>query len=557
CARTIRADDASLLRVVDVTDAAGLTFVHDHGGTGRKYLPETMGAGGCVLDYDGDGWMDLFLVQSGTLRSSSSPASPASPAGHRLYRGRPPAMDAAPRLIDVTARAGLDAPAPSSAPRYGQGAVCGDVDGDGWPDIVITGLGPNRLLRNRGDGTFVDATARAGLGDDAAWSSSAVLFDPDRDGDLDLYVVNYLAWTLETHQDCRYPEVGDVLFYCHPDVYPGAPDAFYRNRGDGVFTRADAAFTGRVDPGKGLGAVASDLDGDGWIDLYVTNDSTPNHHHRNRGDGTFVEDGLLLGTAYNAAGRTEAGMGVDAGDIDGDGALDLIVTNLSLETNTLYRGGPTGFVDATRAAGLHGPSYAVLGFGVDWLDADLDGDLDLFVLNGDVLDNVDLLNDALRWHQPAQLFWNDGRGRFRPASAATLGPLATPRVGRSSLTFDADHDGRPDLVATYSGAPARFYHLQGAAPRDWLGVALGAVGVPGARLALAVSVGSRQLREARAGSSYQSSGDPRLRFGLGAVAGADAPSPSLDVVWPAGVHQRYRDVPRNRYLRLTPPRRAR
>jgi hypothetical protein len=541
---------------VDVTDAAGIDFRHRSGATGRKYLPETMGAGGCVLDADGDRRLDLYLVQSGPLPAAGGPAAGGPRPTNRLYRNLG-TVDGRPAFEDVTDGSG------AGDRSYGQGAVCGDVDGDGDDDIYLTNFGANVLLRNDGeDGriAFTDVTVEAGVGD-PRWSSSAVLFDPDRDGDLDLYVVDYLDFTLESHRDCRHLQAG-ALLYCHPDVYPPAADVFYRNLGvdaDGRLRFADATTAaGLTDRGgKGLGAVAADLDGDGWSDLYVTNDSTPNFLYRNLGDGggkegapRFEEVGLFLGAAYNAQGKTEAGMGVDAGDVHGDGDLDLFVTNLSLETNALYLRGDAGFVHATRDAGLHAPSFKVLGFGTHLADVDADGDLDLVVINGDLHDNVELLNDALRQEQRGQVFLNDtvpnGRvGHFTAMPASAVGDPATPRVGRGSILADFDDDGRLDLVVSYNDDRARLYQNR-AEPRGWIGFRLEGAGANTRAVGARVTVeagGRRQLRELRIGSSYQTSSDPRLHFGLGDADRAQ----KVTIRWPDGRVQTLEDLPAGRY----------
>ncbi len=515
----------------DTTGAACLDFVHLNGATGRKYLPETMGSGGAVLDFDGDGWMDLYFVQSGALPGDPAPPAGTAAATDQLFRNRGDGT-----FERATARAGL------AAFGYGQGAVAGDLDGDGSTDLYRTAFGANTLLRNRGDGTFETMPAAAGAAG-AAWSSSALLFDADLDGDLDIYVVNYLDYSLATHQDCRHVEQG-FLFYCHPDVYPRAADRFYSNQGAGRFRDATAAAGFTDLDGKGLGGIAADFDQDGLPDLYVTNDSTPNFLFHNLGGGRFEEVGLFWGTAYNEAGKTEAGMGVDAGDINGDGILDLIVTNLSMETNALYLGAGDLFEYATVSAGLHASSLQVLGFGTDLADFDADGDLDLVVINGDVLDNIEKFNDGLTWRQPGQLFANDGRGNFHPLSAAQIGPLAEPRVGRGSMTLDYDNDGRLDLAVSYNGDRARLYR-NALAPGNWLGVVLVGPATLGARVT--VTTGERsQLAQTQAGSGYQSSGDPRLYFGLGEATRADR----LTVRWPDSQTRRLIGVPAGRYVRI-------
>lgn len=513
----------------DVTEEAGLNFVHDHGGSGRKYLPETMGSGGCVLDFDGDGWMDVYLVQSGSLTGDRAAGSV-----NRLFRNRGDGT-----FEDVTERAGV------GHPGYGQGAVAADYDRDGDTDLYITNLGPNVLYRNNGDGSFDDVTAVTGTGD-ARWGSSAAFFDADRDGWLDLYVVNYLSFTVETHVDCGDLKAG-VFSYCHPDVYPMAADVFYRNLGNGTFADQTESAGLSDTTGKGLGIVVTDMDNDGDSDLYIANDSTPNFLYLNDGKGVFSEWGLFLGVAYNDDGKTEAGMGVDAGDVNGDGFADLFVTNLSLEANALYLGGSGGFRYGTRSAGLYGPSLAVLGFGTDLFDADNDGDPDLLVVNGDVIDNIEYFNDGLSWRQPGQLFLNRGAGRFEGLAPERLGGLAEPRVGRGSMTLDYDNDGMLDLLICYNNDRARLFRGLPTA-FHWLGLHLldgaGVVAV-GARVTLR-GEDRVWMDELKTGSGYLSGNEPRLHFGLGAASTAQR----IEIRWPSGRVQVIEGLEGDRYYLL-------
>ncbi len=527
----------------DVTDRSGLDFTHVHGGTGRKYLPEIMGSGGAALDYDNDGWIDLYLVQSGSLPGAAEPGEPgpsAPPKAHnRLFRNRGVGTYGEIRFEDVTARSG------AGVGGYGMGAVAADYDRDGDVDLYAINLGPDALLRNNGDGSFTEVTAAAGI-TSPLWGSSAAFFDADLDGDLDLYVVNYLDFTVAKHVDCGTPSRG-ILSYCHPDAYEMAPDVFFRNRGDGTFEEATAAAGLVETTGKGLGVVAADLTGDGWPDVYVANDSTPNFLFRNRGDGTFLEAGLLLGVGYNEEGLTEAGMGAALGDVDGDGHLDLFVTNLSTETNALYLGGPQFFTYQTRQAGLFSASYLPVGFGAELEDLDNDGDLDLLVTNGHVIDNIELIDDAQSFRQPSQLFWNDGGGRFTEASEAALGGLNTPRVGRGTISLDADNDGRLDVAITFNNDRARLFRNELPAAGAWIGLALAdPLGGVGARATLDTG---RRTAEAvgLAGSSYQTSADPRLRFGLGDATRAAR----VTIRWPDGGRQSFLDLAAGRHHRLT------
>ncbi len=522
----------------DVTDVAGIDFTHDHGGGGRKYLPEIMGSGGCALDYDGDGWTDFYLVQSGPLPGSDGQGPRVV---NRLYRNRGRVAGPAGTFEDVTEAAG------AGDAGYGMGAVAGDYDGDGDTDIYVVNFGPDVLLRNNGDGTFTDVTRAAGI-ESPLWGSSAAFFDADLDGDLDLYVVNYLDFTVAGHIDCGQPSRG-IYSYCHPDVYEMAPDVFFRNRGDGTFEEAtrEAGFTDTT--GKGLGIVVADLTGDGRPDVYVANDSTPNFLYRNLGSGTFEEAGLLLGVGYNEEGLTEAGMGTSVGDVDGDGHLDLFVTNLSAETNALYLGGPDFFSYATRESGLYAASYLPVGFGTELMDLDNDGDLDLLVANGHVIDNIELVDDAQSFRQPSQVFWNDGAGNFREAAAQRLGDIREPRVGRGTVAADFDRDGRREVLITFNNDRARLFRNQLDPTGSWIAFELagsaGGRGVVGT-LVVVEAGGTSQMRVSTAGSSYQTSGGPRLHFGLGTAERAARAT----VRWPTDRTRILRGLPAGRCYRL-------
>ncbi|REK04563.1 MAG: CRTAC1 family protein [Acidobacteria bacterium] len=490
----------------DVTTKLGVDFRHRHGGWGERWLPETMGAGVAALDYDGDGWTDLFFVQSGRPDELTRARS----AG-RLYRnleGR--------RLVAVD-------DAMPEVSGYGQGALAGDYDGDGHVDLLLLNLGRNTLLRNRGDGTFVDVTISAGLGARSEWSSSAVWFDADSDGDPDLYVVNYLEYSPASRVVCRNQAVG-VEVYCHPDTHPAAADAYYSNQGDGTFVDRSDLFA--TDPGKGLGAIAGDFTGDGKVDLYVANDSTPNFLFVAQPDGSFREEALFHGVSHNAEGRTEAGMGLAAGDVDGNGLEDILVTNLSLETNTLYmaRAHAAGvlFDDATRQAGLHQASRQVLGFGVELADLDNDRDLDLVVGNGDVIDNVELVNDALRYRQPTQVFAGDGEGRFELAVSPGVAELSRPKVVRGLVVLDLDNDGRLDLALALNDSRAEIHANRTAASGHLTLRVVDHDRHLGAEIVVRSGESSQSAvrRRLRRGSSYQSSSDERVHVGVGAAGEA-------------------------------------
>jgi enediyne biosynthesis protein E4 len=511
--------------------AAGIDFVHRRGESGDKQLPETMGAGVAWLDFDGDGWLDLYAVQSGPFPPAGDPG-----AANRLFRNRGDGT-----FEDWTDRAGV------GHRGYGQGVLAADLDGDGSTDLYLTDFGPDAFLRNRGDGTFADATAAAGLGA-GGWSSSAAAADADGDGDLDLYVARYLVYDPAADVFCGDAETGERS-YCDPSIFAGAGDLFYRNRGDGTFADATAAAGLGGAQGRGLGVVFSDLDGDGRPDLYVANDLTLNLLFRNRGDGTFEDLSLVSGAAVDRAGKPEAGMGIGVGDFDGDGDPDLVVTNFDVETNDLYDNlGGMQFEDRSAASGFGPPSFNLLGFGVAVADFDLDGDLDAFVADGHIFERP--RRDNVRYAQPELLLAGDGRGRFRAETcAAGAGGLT---VGRGLAAADYDGDGDPDLALAASGGPLALLRndVRG---RPWLGVVLRGRGANpqavGARAVLTTTGGRRQSRWVLAGDSYQSTSDRRLLF---AWPDGDQPA-ALTVTWPSGETLRLAAPAAGRYLVVGPP----
>ncbi len=438
------------IRLREVADAWGLAFRHHHGGSGQRYMVETMVGGVVVFDYDTDGDSDAFFIDGGRLPGYQG----EEPRSRLLRNDGTPAAGAGPRFADVTARAGI------VVPSYGCGGAAGDVDNDGDLDLLVTAFGPDVLFTNRGDGTF--APSRAGV-EDPRWNASAAFADADADGDLDLYVAAYVDFALDNHKFCGAPgERG----YCHPDSYHGLVDRYYRNRGDGTFEdRTEAAGLGAAAE-AGLGVVWSDLDDDGWPDLYVANDKDPNLLFRNRGDGTFEDVSLLSGAAYGLNGAAEAGMGVEAADLDGDLRTDLVVTNFALETNAYYwNAGNLVFIDRRFQSGLAEPSLRNLGFGVAAADLDHDRDLDLIVANGHILDNAAELSPVKEYAQRNQLMENLGAGRFRERTDAGLDVV---RVSRGLATGDLDGDGDLDLVIVNSNQVAEVYENVGAGGDGWL-----------------------------------------------------------------------------------------
>ena len=379
------------MQFVDVTAEWGIHFVQQNGMSSEKMLPETTGSGAAFFDYDGDNDLDLYLVNSGHVTKGRGGAL------NRLYRN-----DGA-RYVDVTAAANV----PGRA--YGMGVAAADYDNDGDTDIYLTNWGEDVLYRNDG-GYFSDVTAEAGLGN-PLWGSSAAFVDYDNDGDLDLCVANYVEFDIATHPWCGFRDM-DLRFYCDPLEYSPTRDLLYRNNGDGSFAEVGEP-AGIVREGNGLGLVAADLHEDGDQDLYIANDKTPNFFYKNQGDGTFEEIGLTSGTALSANGAAQAGMGVDAGDLDNDGDLDLFVTNYQLENNALYRNDGLFFTEVSFQAGLGEASLNYLGFGTGFFDYDNDGWLDLFVANGHVHDNIEDYDELATYAQQAQVFQNEGGGRFR------------------------------------------------------------------------------------------------------------------------------------------------
>ncbi len=505
-------DPCGRLAFRDVAREAGVVFQHDRGARGAKHLPETMGAGMAWLDYDRDGHLDLYVVQSGPFPPDGSAA-----ATNRLFRNRGDGT-----FEDVTARSG------AGDRGYGQGVVAADADGDGWTDLYVCNFGPDRLLRNRGDGTFEDRTAAAGLGA-GGWSSSAAFADADGDGDLDLYVARYLDYDPQAEIECSDPRTGERR-YCDPTVFEGAADLYYRNRGDGTFEDATAQAGLAGARGKGLGVVFTDLDGDGHPDVYVANDLTINFFFRNRGDGTFEDFSLLSGAGFSADGKAEAGMGIAVGDVDGDGRPELMVTNFDVETNTLYRNlGEGMFEDASLPSGFGLPSFNLLGFGIVVEDFDLDGDLDAYIANGHIFEKPG--RDTVSYAQEDLLLLGDPAGRFAPARCGAA--FAAAFVGRGLAAADYDNDGDADLAVSNSGGPLQLLRNEAEGAGRWLGVHLR--GHPpnteavGARVTL-VTDRRRQVRWILAGDSYQSSSERRVRFGLR----PDESARALELRWPEG-----------------------
>ncbi len=506
----------------DAARSAGLSFHFENGATPRGQLPETMSGGVGLIDYDGDGRLDVYFVQGGSF-----PPTGPRPSGDRLYRNRGDGT-----FEDVTHASKLDV----VSGGYGHGVTVADYDNDGAPDLFVTRWRGQALYRNRGDGTFEDVTDRAGLGGERDWPTSAAFADLDSDGDLDLYVAHYLAWETGEPMVCRSPSTGRVIA-CEPLKFAACPDHLYRNDG-GRFV--DITHEAGIDDrdGRGLGVVAADLNDDGKVDLFVANDGTANFLFLNRGGMRFEESGHESGVAAAGGGGYRAGMGVAIGDLDGDGHSDLAVTNYYGESSTFYQNlGGGQFTDQTSAVGLSSPSRYRLGFGIAFLDADDDGRLDLLTVNGHLFDE----GGGTPYAMPAQLLLTDSRCRLADISAAAGAPFLVPRVGRGLAIGDLDNDGRIDAVIVDHRGPAAYLHNEGPAARS---IAIRLQGTAsnrdaiGARVALEAG-GNRQVVDRFGGGSYQSSSDPRLHFGLGVADRADR----VEVRWPSGRVETFHNLP--------------
>jgi hypothetical protein len=513
----------------DISQSANIDIQVVNGATGERYLVETMVGGLGWIDHDGDGDHDLYVVNG---HSDSRNAARPGAESNGLYRN-----DGGGTFTDVTTEAGV------GDRRYGMGVAVGDYDNDGHADLLVTNYGRNTLYHNDGNGAFVDVTETAGIVD-KGFNTSAVWFDMDRDGDLDLYVARYLRYEPGVSRRCG--ENG-LRVYCHPRYFPGEPDLLYRNTGDGTFEEIGArAGIDKAGPheGKGLGVIAFDYDRDGFADVYVANDSTPNFLWRSNGDGTFTDVAHTAGVALSAHGRPEAGMGVDVADVNGDGVSDIYVTNFVSEMNALYLGRPRGlFVESSRRAKL-GTTFLPVGFGMQFLDVDLDGDQDIVTANGHVNDLTEKTDAGTgnTYRQRPALYLNDGRGTFEDGSARGGAVFAEAFVGRGLAGADFDNDGDVDVaIATLDRSVILLRNENPTGYRS-LRVALAGTRSPrdgyGARVEVDVQ-GARRVLEYQSGRSYLSAVDPRLVIGLGAAGTVER----VRVHWPSGQQQELHDVP--------------
>jgi hypothetical protein len=508
----------------DVTSQAGIDFRHNSGAYGGKFLPETLGSGCAFLDYDSDGYPDILLVNS-----MDWPAHKRIRSALKLYKNNRNGT-----FSDVTRAAGLD------IELYGMGVAVGDYNNDGFPDILITCVGQNHLLLNTGKGTFRDVTKSSGLGGRMAFSTSALWFDYDRDGHLDLFVCNYVNWSPGHDVFCSLD--GKNKSYCTPEAYRGETCWLFHNRGDGTFEDV-TAFSGIFDTSsKSLGVAMLDFDQDGWPDLFVANDTQPNKLYRNLRNGKFKDAAVEAGLAFSADGKARAGMGVDVGDFENSGRPGIAITNFDNEMVGLYRSPSAGqFDDVSLAAGVGGPSKTTLGFGCGFADLDLDGRLDLVIANGHIDDTVRNIRGNVGYAQPPHLFLNLGNGKFQDVVDTNGGDFAAPRVGRGLAFADFDRDGDVDLLLTTNNGPA--YLFRNDLHSGSRALRLHLTGTKSNRDAIGAVVriyhgGETQMRTVRGGSSYLSQSELPLTFGVGKSDRVDR----LAVEWPSGTTQEFKNV---------------
>jgi len=510
----------------NVTQSAGLSFTNINGASRDKYLVETMGSGALFFDFDDDGWVDLLLVDGG---SYADPAV-AAKARHRLYRNLGNGT-----FRDVSASAGL------INREYGMGACAGDVDNDGRIDVYVTNAGANTLYKNMGGGVFSDVTRAADVGL-ASWSTSCAFLDFDHDGDLDLFVANYLDAPKSINPFCGDPE-RRVRVYCHPLNYKGLPSVLYRNDGGGRFTDVSAAAGIAKYIGNGLGVAVGDYDDDGWPDVFVANDKVPNFLFHNEGNGRFTEVGLAAGVSVARDGKPRAGMGTEFADYNGDGRLDLVVTNHEFETHSLFRNDGHGlFTDATVESGIGPPTLPYVGFGVAFVDVDNDAQLDLAIVNGHVIDNTAMFRAGSTHAQRKLLLRNTNGRRFADVGRQAGAGFAQDGVGRTLIAGDIDNDGDVDLLVTNNGGAPDLLRNGGGHRLNAIEVRALSRGRDAIGARITITAATRTLmREVKSGSSYLGQNDLRAHFGVGASTNIDR----MEIRWPSGRVERIDNPPVN------------
>lgn len=533
------------VQFADVTQSIGVDFRHESSATSSKYLIETMGGGVALLDYDNDGRLDMFFTNGAKLddpmRDGQQPDKSDPKYWNRLFH-----QQADGTFVDVTEKAGI-----SGAPqnRYGMGVAVADYDNDGFADLYVTNYGGNTLYRNQGNGTFADVTARAGVSA-GGWSASAGFFDYDNDGRLDLFVTRYLDWGFQRNRYCGEKKPG-YRAYCHPDNFDGVTSLLYHNRGDGTFTDVSSQAGIAESIGKALGVSFADYDHDGFVDVYVANDSVQSFLFHNDGKGTFTEVGLLAGVGFNEDGKTFAGMGVDFADYDNDSHPDLIVTDLSNERYMLFRhNGDASFRDVTNSSGVGGATLAFSGWSARFFDYDNDGWKDLFVAQGHVMDTIEKTAPNLKYMQPPLLLRNQS-GRFVRVMPGDV--FRREWAGRGAAFGDLDNDGDVDIVVSNVGQKAFVLRNEGGNRANWIGIrATGRRsnrdGI-GSRVKVVTASGSTQYFTVNTAVGYLSSSDKRLIAGLG----GDATAKLVEIRWPSGAVQEFENIKAGQVLTATEP----
>jgi len=521
------------VRFVDVAKSAGITFHHENAASKEKYMIETMGAGCAWIDYDQNGLLDLYLVNSAATQAFK----PAAPLRGALYRNNGDGT-----FTDVTAKAGVGAEG-----LFGMGVAVGDYDNDGFPDLLVLGYGRSILYHNNGDGTFTDVTAHAGVANAGQWASSAAWFDYDNDGFLDLVIANYVDWSPERNFYCGNQGVG-MRSYCHPDDYHGQAPALFHNNGNGTFSDVSKRSGLAAKPSNGLAVVTFDYDDDGWQDIFIANDALANSLFHNNRDGTFTELAYEAGVAVSEDGVAESGMGADAADATGKGPMDLIVGHLDLQMARFYRNLRNGFFeDATFSARLSYATFHTSVFGARFLDYDNDGRRDIFMAAGHVLDNIDRYRPGTGYAEPKLMFHNAGNGVFENVSDQ-LGPdFQIPCVSRGAAVGDFDNDGDLDILVSNNGGAPQLLRNDGGNANHWLQILL--IGTrsnrDGVGARVKMSAGDLTLYEQKKGGmSYQSAQDPRLHFGLGNRTKIDL----IEIRWPSGSVARLGDIASDQIL---------
>ena len=516
----------------DITAKAGINFTHNSGAFGKKYLPETVGSGCAFLDYDNDGWQDILLINS-----TSWPGHKGRKSLTALYHNNKNGT-----FSDVTSEAGL------AVEMYGLGCAAADYDNDGNVDLYLTCLGSNHLFHNLGNGKFVDVTGKAGV-EDPGFSTSAAWFDYDKDGKLDLFVCHYIDWSVEKDLFCTLD--GKTKSYCTPESYKGQSNSLFRNRGDGTFENVTERAGLHDATGKSLGVTLIDFDGDGWMDLFVANDTQPNKLYRNKGDGSFTDVAMEAGVALNDAGVARAGMGVDASDYDGCGRPSLIIGNFSNEMMALYHNEGKGlFIDEAPTSTIGQASLLTLSFACFFFDYDLDSLPDIFAANGHVADDISAVQPKIKYAEPPHLFRNLGKKQFEEVTAKLGSALQHAAVARGAAYGDFDNDGDLDILIAVNNGPARLLRNDGGNQNNLLRIkTIGTVsnrdGV-GAKITVKSTAGASAWSIVKTGSSYCSQSELPVTFGLGRAEKVT----SLEVEWPSGKKDLIAEVAANQVITI-------